>query len=67
MPATVYIGRYEARATPVADTDPATALGATVKLVPGTYDVLVQAPGYGLRRFTLTVTAGQATSRRRSR
>ena len=53
--ATVYIGRYEARATPVADTDPATALGATVKLVPGTYDVLVRAPGYGLRRFTLTV------------
>ena len=33
---------YEARATPVADTDP-TALGH-VKLVPGTYDVLVRAP-----------------------
>ena len=58
MPATVYIGRYEARATPVADTDPATARGATVKLVAGTYDVLVRAPGYGLRRFTLTVKRG---------
>ena len=42
MPATVYVGRYEARVTPVADTDPATARGATVKLVAGTYDVLVR-------------------------
>ena len=58
-PATIYVGRYEARATPLADTDPATALGATAKLVPGTYDVLVRAPGYGLRRFTLKVAAGQ--------
>jgi extracellular elastinolytic metalloproteinase len=58
-PASIYVGRYEARATPLADTDPATALGATAKLVPGTYDVLVRAPGYGLRRFTLKVAAGQ--------
>ncbi len=39
----------------MADTDASTALGATVKLVPGTYDVLVRSAGYGLRRFTLTV------------
>jgi extracellular elastinolytic metalloproteinase len=58
-PATIYVGRYEARATPLADTDPATALGASAKLVPGTYDVLVRAPGYGLRRRTLEVAAGQ--------
>jgi hypothetical protein len=63
VPATVYIGRYEARVTPVADTDPATARGAAVKLVAGTYDVLVRAPGYGLRRFGVTVKAGQALTR----
>src|SRR4029078_9900987 len=32
VPAKLYIGTYEARATPVADTDPSTALGAAVKL-----------------------------------
>jgi hypothetical protein len=58
-PATVYIGRFQARATPVADTDPATALGASAKLVAGTYDVFVRSAGYGLRRFKLTVSAGQ--------
>ena len=58
MPATVYIGRYEARATPVADTDPATALGATVKLVAGHLRRLVRGAGYGLRRFTLDVGGG---------
>jgi hypothetical protein len=60
VPATFYIGRYEARATPVADTDPDTALGAQLTLVPGRYDVLVRAAGYGLRRFTLEVAPGQA-------
>jgi extracellular elastinolytic metalloproteinase len=62
-PATVYIGQYEARATPIADTDPATARSATRKLVPGTYDVLVRAPGYGLQRFKLTVGAGQTVTK----
>jgi hypothetical protein len=59
VPATFYIGRYEARATPTADTDPDTALGAQLTLVPGSYDVLVRAAGYGLRRFTLQVAPGQ--------
>ncbi len=31
--------------------------------MPGTYDVLVRAAGYGLRRFTLTVAAGKAVTR----
>jgi extracellular elastinolytic metalloproteinase len=60
VPATLYVGRYEARATPVADTDPSTALGSSVKLVAGTYDVLVRSAGHGLRRFRTTVAAGQA-------
>jgi hypothetical protein len=62
-PASVYIGRYAARATPVADTDPATALGDTAELVAGTYDVYVRSAGYGLRRFKLTVSAGQTVTR----
>jgi hypothetical protein len=53
-PATIYIGRYEARATPVA---------STVKLVAGTYDVLARAPGYGMQRFKLTVSAGQTITK----
>ena len=60
IPATVYIGRYEARVTPVADTVPSTALGSTVKLVPGTYSVYLRSPGHGLRRFTLNAGAGQS-------
>jgi extracellular elastinolytic metalloproteinase len=52
--ATFYIGQYEARATPVA---------TTTKFVPGTYDVLVRAPGYGLQRFKLTVAAGQTVTK----
>src|SRR3954451_11001187 len=58
-PATFYLGRYEARVSPVADTVATTSLGATAKLVPGTYDVYVQSLGHGLRRFSLTVSAGQ--------
>lgn len=53
----------EARVTPVADTDPATNLDATVDLVRGTYDFVMQADGYGLRRFTRTIAAGQTISR----
>jgi extracellular elastinolytic metalloproteinase len=62
-PATIYVGQYQARATPLADTDPATDLGPTAKLVPGTYDVLVRAPGYGLQRFKLSAGAGQTLTR----
>lgn len=58
-----YIGDFEARATPVADTDTKTALTDTTKLTAGTYKVLFAAPGYGLTRSTLTVTAGQKVTK----
>ncbi|MCW2846699.1 MAG: peptidase fungalysin [Marmoricola sp.] len=58
-----YIGDYEARATPVADTDPKTALPDTAQLTAGTYDVVFAAPGYGLTRGTITVTAGQKVTK----
>jgi extracellular elastinolytic metalloproteinase len=60
---TLYLGQYEARVTPVADTDPATTLGSTVRLVPGTYNFVFQAKGFGLLRFTQSVGAGQTVDR----
>jgi hypothetical protein len=60
--AKVYVGRYEARSRPVADTDPSTSLSATVRLVPGTYDFVVQAEGYGIHRFTRTLREGKAVT-----
>jgi extracellular elastinolytic metalloproteinase len=55
----VYVGDYEARATPVADTDSGTALPSSVKLTPGTYRLTYVAPGKGISRWGVTVTAGQ--------
>jgi hypothetical protein len=57
--AKIYVGDYEARVTPVADTDPATALSDRVKFAPGTYLFVAQAEGYGLFRFTSTFKASQ--------
>ncbi|HEY7529124.1 MAG TPA: M36 family metallopeptidase [Gemmatimonadota bacterium] len=55
--ARIYVGRYEAGATPAADTFVGTALGNQLKLVSGTYEFVVQAEGYGLLRLTRTVQA----------
>jgi len=54
----VFVGRFHARATPIADTKGATALGDSAPFVPGTYELLAQADGHGLARFTATATAG---------
>ena len=53
----LFVGTYEARVTPVADTDGATALTDTVDLVPGTYAFLARGDGFGTRRFTLNLKA----------
>jgi hypothetical protein len=55
----VFIGHYEARATPVADTLASTKADATMKLAPGSYEVLFAGKGLGLTRSHLTVSAGQ--------
>jgi extracellular elastinolytic metalloproteinase len=58
--ANVYVGDYEARVTPIADTDPATSgpnLDDTVAIAPTdggryrAYDFVASAPGYGHVRF----------------
>ncbi|MFC3505393.1 M36 family metallopeptidase [Micromonospora krabiensis] len=57
-PIRLYVGAYEARATPIADTDPATPLPDTVELVAGTYDLLAVAPGFGHQRLDVVAKAG---------
>ena len=46
----------------VHDTDPATDLPSVVRMVPGTYDFIVRANGFGAQRFRATVQAGQVTT-----
>jgi hypothetical protein len=59
----VFVGDYEARVTPSAVTAARTG-AAAISMVPGTYDLTVQAPGWGSRTLTgLTVSAGATTSR----
>ena len=53
--AKIYVGDYEARVTPVADTDPGTALGASAAFTPGTYDMVAVSPDRGFTRWTMTV------------
>jgi hypothetical protein len=54
----VYVGHYEARSTPVADTDPATATGPRAAFAPGRYELLYVSRSRGFSRFTVTVRAG---------
>ncbi|MGC5017603.1 M36 family metallopeptidase [Micromonospora sp. DT47] len=58
-PIRVYVGDYEARATPIADTDPATPLPDTFEAVAGTYQLLAVAPGFGHQRLSVVARAGQ--------
>jgi extracellular elastinolytic metalloproteinase len=57
--ATIYVGDFEARATPSASLNPEVEAPRTLSFVPGTYRFFVQAPGYGLQRFTETFVAGE--------
>jgi extracellular elastinolytic metalloproteinase len=58
-PAQLFVGRYEAAATPIADTDPATPLGDTFDIVPGTYEFVARGTGFGSRRLTFSFNPGQ--------
>ncbi|HEV8555132.1 MAG TPA: M36 family metallopeptidase [Actinophytocola sp.] len=55
----LYVGDYEARSVPVADTDPATPLPDTVELAPGSYHFLVAGAGFGSTRLERRVFAGE--------
>jgi extracellular elastinolytic metalloproteinase len=54
-PARLYVGDYEARAMPVADTDPNTPLPDTVDIAPGRYTFVVVADGFGSSRIQRTI------------
>jgi hypothetical protein len=57
----VFIGDYEARITPSAITAGRSGT-ASVSMVPGTYDVTLQAPGWGSRTITQIKITGGATT-----
>jgi extracellular elastinolytic metalloproteinase len=59
--ARIYVGHYEARTSPVADTDPATSgqnLDDQARFAPGTYEFVAHAPGYGHLRLRRTFSVG---------
>lgn len=58
-PIRLYVGDYEARAVPVADSDPATPLPATFSIAPGRYHFIAVGPGFGSVQFTQTIPAGR--------
>jgi hypothetical protein len=74
--AKIIVGHFQTRSRAIADTDPATVVdntnattrrmtlnrSDTAKFIPGTYDLIVQAPGYGIQRFTRTFTANQTAT-----
>lgn len=65
-PARLYVGEYEARAMPVADTDPATPLPDTFEMTAGKYSFVVVANGYGAGEFDRTVRSGERATLRPS-
>ena len=56
--AELYVGDYEAGATPVADTDPGTARDATFEMLPGNYSFVARGDGRGTQRFERAIPAG---------
>jgi Fungalysin metallopeptidase (M36) len=69
VPARIHVGHYEARVSPVADTDPDTNppagsstnnLDQFAAFAPGTYEFVATAPGYGHVRFRQTLDGGTA-------
>ena len=61
--ARIFVGHYEARVSPIADTDAATNapsgennLDNVARFVAGTYEFVAQANGYGFVRFSRTFT-----------
>jgi extracellular elastinolytic metalloproteinase len=60
--ARIFVGHYEARTSPIADTDPATTgvnLDNVARFAPGTYEFVATAPGYGHVRFREQIREGR--------
>lgn len=54
----IYVGQYEARSAPVADTNPGTDLSDRVQLVPGNHEMLFVSKRGGFKRFVVSVRPG---------
>jgi extracellular elastinolytic metalloproteinase len=57
-----YVGHYEARVSPIADTNPTTSgsnLDDTAGFASGTYEFVAHAPGYGHVRFRERLRSGE--------
>jgi hypothetical protein len=65
IPARIFVGHFEDRSSPIADTDPATSgaanLDETAGFVPGTYELVIRAAGYGHLRLSRNLGAGRRT------
>ncbi|MCA1712189.1 MAG: M36 family metallopeptidase [Actinobacteria bacterium] len=57
----VFVGMYTARCTPVATTLGGEEKGPKAAITQGSYTFTVQAPGYGIQRFPLTLAPGTKT------
>jgi extracellular elastinolytic metalloproteinase len=57
-PGRIFVGRYEARVTPVADTIRKSKLGPVARFAPGRYQLLYVSPTRGFKRFTIRVSPG---------
>lgn len=55
----IFVGDYEARVTPVADTLKKSKLDNTAQFTPGTYKMLYVSAHQGFKRFTMKVKPGQ--------
>jgi uncharacterized repeat protein (TIGR01451 family) len=63
LAAKIYVGKYEARSTVLITTIAShSSTPPSAKFVPGTYEFLVVAPGYGHFRFQRTFTANQVAT-----
>ena len=58
-----FVGHYEARATPVADTSDKGKVKTTARLVPGRYEMVFVSRAGGFKRFQLAVEPGAQTVR----
>ena len=60
--AELFVGDHEAGVTPVADTDPSTALDDVVTLVPGHYRFVARGAGFGTQRFERDIPASSGVA-----
>jgi extracellular elastinolytic metalloproteinase len=59
-----FVGDYQDRAVPIADADASTPLTDSAMFTPGDYRLVFRAPGHGMKRLTMHVSAGSSRTLR---